>query len=364
MQKSLSEIIALTGGRLHGDGTLLIRDAASLEEAAEGDIAFCAGTGFLKAIGSTAASAVIVPESAVKVLDARSIDTAAPALVIVDNPYLAFAKILTLFRPAVKPSAGIHARAEISDGAVLGKGVYIGPFVYVEDGAVIDDGVTLHASVVIGKNARIGADSTLYAGVVVREECIIGKRVIIHCNAVIGSDGFGFVKDGERYVKIPQVGRVVLGDDVEIGASVTIDRATLGETVIKRGTKLDNLVQVAHNVTIGEDVVLAAQTGIAGSTSIGESSQFGGQVGVGSHIKIGPHTSIGAKSGISRDLPGGAVYSGIPVMPHGKWLRAQALYSRLPELKKRLEVLEKSLHELEKNNNKNPCAQDPLKEEK
>ncbi|MFQ5353481.1 MAG: UDP-3-O-(3-hydroxymyristoyl)glucosamine N-acyltransferase [Thermodesulfobacteriota bacterium] len=345
MAKSLSEIVALTGGRLRGDGTVLIRDVASLEEASAGEIAFIAGKSPCKSLEKTNASAVIAAD--VPELQGSEPGLLSRNLILVENPHLAFAKVMALMRPPREAAPGIDPKAEIGEDVALGKGVYIGPFVVVEEGAVIEDGVTLHASVVIGSRARVGADSTIYAGAVVREDSIIGKRVIIHSNAVIGSDGFGYARDGARYVKIPQVGRVRLGDDVEIGASATIDRATLGETVIKRGAKIDNLVQVAHNVTVGEDVVLAAQTGIAGSTSIGEGSQFGGQVGVGGHIKIGPRTLIGAKSGISHDLPGEAPFSGIPAMPHGRWLRAQALYAKLPELSKKIKELERRLKEQE-----------------
>ncbi len=343
MKKSLGEIVTLTGGSLLGDASLLIRDVAPLEEAGEGEITFIAGKSPLKSLEKTGASAVVVSE--VQVLP--DLELKDRALILVDNPHLAFARLIELFRPAVKPPVGIHSSAEISEGAELGGGLSIGPFVVVEEGAHIEEGVALHASVVIGRGARIGAGSIIYAGAVVREGCVLGRRVIVHSNAVIGSDGFGYARDGAGYVKIPQVGSVRIGDDVEIGACVTIDRATLGETVVKRGAKIDNLVQVAHNVTIGEDVVIAAQTGIAGSTSIGEGSQFGGQVGVGGHIKIGPRTLMGAKSGISHNLPGESAFSGIPAMPHGQWLRAQALRSRLPELKKRITILETKLKKLE-----------------
>jgi len=343
MEKHLSEIISLTGGCIRGDSDIVIRDVAQLEDAGAGDITFMAGRPSVNALGATGASAVITADS--PALD--DITLTGRALIVVENPHMAFAKVIPLFRPPREPYPGIHPTAEIDEGAVLGKGVSIGPFAVVAEGAVIEDEVTLHASVVIERGARIGAGSIIHAGAVVREDCKLGRRVILHCNAVIGSDGFGYASEGGRYFKIPQVGTVRLGDDVEIGASTTIDRATLGETVIQRGTKIDNLVQVAHNVTIGEDVVLAAQTGIAGSTEVGTGSQFGGQVGVGGHIKIGPRTLIGAKSGISQDLPGEAAFSGIPAIPHGKWLRAQVLYAKLPELKKKIKELEKRLKELE-----------------
>jgi len=344
MEKSVSEIAALTGGRIKGDASIIITDVAPLEAAGHGEITFMAGKSSLKALNSTGASAIIAGDDTAT----AELSLEGRAIILVDNPHLAFAKLISLFRPTPPPYPGVHAGAEICEDVVLGNGVSVGAFVVVEEGAVIEDEVILHASVFIGRHARIGAGSTIHAGAVVREYCEVGKRAIIHCNAVIGSDGFGYAREGGRYFKIPQAGTVRLGDDVEIGACVTIDRATLGETVIGRGTKIDNLVQVAHNVTIGEDVVLAAQTGIAGSTSVGDGSQFGGQVGVGGHIDIGAETLIGAKSGISHNLPGGAPFSGIPAMPHGKWLRAQALYARLPELNKKIKDLEKRLAELEK----------------
>ncbi len=344
MAKTLAEIHGLTGGRLVGDGTLLIRDVAPLDRAGEGEITFFAGRKpGLKDIEATAASAVIARDTK----ELRSACLGQKALILVDNPQLAFARVTELLRPSPPPPPGVHPRAEIGRGVSLGDGVSIGPLAVVEDGAEIGAGAVLHASAVVGRGARIGEGSVLHAGAVVREGCVLGKRVIVHSNAVIGSDGFGYARDGARYCKIPQTGIVRVGDDVEIGACAAIDRATLGETVIGRGTKIDNLVQVAHNVTIGEDVVIAAQTGIAGSTSIGSGCQFGGQVGVGGHIRIGDGVQVGAKSGISHDLPGGAPFSGIPAMPHGRWLRAQALYARLPELKKRIDDLERKIRELE-----------------
>ncbi len=343
MAKSVAEILDLTGGRLVGDGSLPVRDAAPIESAAEGEITFVAGRPLLKEIEASGASAIIARDTE----ELRSARLEKKALILVDNPQLAFARVLEVLRPAPAPYPGVHPRAEIGRGVSLGEGVSIGPLAVVEDGAEIGAGAVLHASVAIGRGARIGEGSVLHPGAVVREGCVLGKRVIVHSNAVIGSDGFGYARDGTRYYKIPQTGIVRVGDDVEIGACAAIDRATLGETTIGRGTKIDNLVQVAHNVTIGEDVVIAAQTGIAGSTSIGSRCQFGGQVGVGGHIRIGDGTLIGAKSGISRDLPGGAPFSGIPAMPHGRWLRAQAVYARLPEMKKRIDELERRLRELE-----------------
>ena len=232
-------------------------------------------------------------------------------------------------------------------GAKIGKGVSIQSFCVVEDGSEIGDGTVLYPGVCIGKGALVGAGCVLYQGVVIREGCRIGDNVIIHCNSVVGSDGFGYARDGAKYVKVPQRGIVILADDVELGACVTVDRATIGETVIGRGTKIDNLVQIAHNVKIGEDTVIVAQAGIAGSTRVGSRAQLGGQVGVAGHITIGDEVGVGAQSGVTGDLPSRGVFSGMPAIPHGEWLRAAVVFPKLPELKKKIAELEKRLAELE-----------------
>jgi len=341
VEKTLEEIARLLDARIEGNASAVIKDAAPLEDAGPGEITFLAGRKQARLLYSTRAGAVIVKEGEV-------FGPCDKNLLIVKNPQLAFARVLEVLRPSEPPPAGVHPRAEVHSSARLGKGVSVQAFCVVCEGAEVGDGTVLYPGVYVGRDARIGPGSTVHAGAAIRQGCIVGSRVVIHCNAVVGSDGFGFAKEGARYHKIPQTGIVRIGDDVEIGACVTIDRATLGETVIGRGTKIDNLVQIAHNVRIGEDSVIAAQTGIAGSSAIGSRVMFGGQVGIGDHVNIGDDTLLGAKSGVGADIAGGGAFSGIPAIPHREWLRAQNLYKKLPELKRRLEELEKRLERLEK----------------
>ncbi len=337
MEKSLEELAVLTGGLVIGDGLQMIRGVAPIEEAGPGEITFLSDKRHARFLNSTKASAVILSEEGPAGLNQ----------LLVKNPIAAFARILGLFRPFELPPPGISPKAEVHPGAKLGSGVSIQPFVVVEGGAKIGDHAILFPGVYVGKNAEVGTESILYPGVAVREECRIGKRVIVHCNSVIGSDGFGYGREGSKYFKIPQRGIVRIEDDVEIGACVTIDRATIGETVIGSGTKIDNLVQIAHNVKVGSDTVMAALTGIAGSARIGDRVQFGGQAGVAGHIEIGDDSMIGGKAGVISSVPKGTVYSGFPAMPHGEWLRAQSVFSKLPDLKKKLDELEKRVKELE-----------------
>lgn len=339
IEKRLSELAELAGGTVRGDGSAVITGAAPLEDAGPGDVSFVAGKKYLGLLARTRAAAVVM----------RDADGAPPGLnlVLAGNPELAFARILGALRPQAFPPPGVHPKAEVHPGARLGADVSVQPFSVIEDGASVGDRAVLFPGVYIGKGAEIGPDCVIYPGVIVRERCRIGARVIIHSNAVVGSDGFGYARDKARYIKMPQAGIVRVGDDVEIGACVTIDRATLGETVIGRGTKIDNLVQIAHNVRVGEDTVIVAQAGIAGSTRVGSRVQLGGQSGVNGHISIGDDVGIGAKSGVVQDIPSRGVYSGYPAMPHTEWLRAQNLYSKLPELKKKISELEKRIAGLE-----------------
>ena len=336
-QKSLEELAALAGASVKGDGKAVITGFASLEDAGPGDIAFAAEKKYFNAAKASKASAII----------ASSEIEGVENLLIARNPQLAFVKAVEALSPFSRPEAGISPRAEVHPGASIGAGVSIQSFCVVEDGAEIGDGTILYPGASIGKGARVGSGCVLYQGVVVREGCVVGNNVIIHCNSVVGSDGFGYARDGARYAKVPQRGVVRIGDDVELGACVTVDRATLGETVIGRGTKIDNLVQIAHNVKIGEDTVIVAQAGIAGSTRVGSRSQIGGQVGVAGHITIGDEVGIGAQSGVTGSLPSRGVFSGMPAIPHGEWLRAATVFSKLPDMKKKISELEKRLSELE-----------------
>ncbi|MBI5874264.1 MAG: UDP-3-O-(3-hydroxymyristoyl)glucosamine N-acyltransferase [Deltaproteobacteria bacterium] len=337
--KTLKELARFVGGDIAGDENIAISDVAGIDNAGEGDITFIANPKYIAMIANAKASAFIVSP------DVKA--QAGKNFLYVKNPYLAFAKILALFNPPPLPYNGIHPDAYIHPTAKIGSSVSIYPHVFIGEDAVIGDRVSLYPGVFVGRGASIGDDTILYSNVSVRERCHIAKRVIIHCNSVVGSDGFGFAKDGAKYHKIPQVGIVRIEDDVEIGACVTIDRATLGETVVGRGTKIDNLVQIAHNVTIGEDCVIVAQAGIAGSTKIGSRVTLAGQVGVVGHIEIGDDVIIGSQSGVAQDITSKGVFSGSPAIPHRDWLKAQNIFAKLPEMRKMLLELEKRVKELE-----------------
>ncbi|HZX36618.1 MAG TPA: UDP-3-O-(3-hydroxymyristoyl)glucosamine N-acyltransferase [Thermodesulfobacteriota bacterium] len=337
---TLSEIANAIGGEVRGDASVEIGGIAGLEEAKRGDIAFLSNPKYEKFLDTTRASAVIVSLKT-KTAEGKN-------FVAVKDPYLAFAKALTLLKPVIRFQQGISAKADIHASVKLGKDVSVGAFVVLEEGAEVGDGCVIYPGVYIGRGSIVGDGSVIYSNVSVREGVRLGKRVIIHCNSVIGSDGFGYVKEGVSYTKIPQTGGVIIGDDVEIGASVTIDRATLGQTVIGRGTKIDNLAQLAHNVKIGEDTVIVAQAGISGSTKVGSRVTLAGQTGVAGHIEITDDVMIGAKSGVTNDIKEKGVYTGYPVVPHMEWLRAQAAFGKLPELLKRVRELEKKLEETEK----------------
>lgn len=345
MKKRLNELAQLVDGEVSGDGDITITGVASLEEAGEGDITFIANPKYIPMLATTKASAIIASPDITDSLRGRN-------CLIIENPYLAFAKVLNIFMGTDFKSVptGIHPKAEVHPTTTIGSSPSIYPYVYIEDGAKIGDRVTLLPGVYIGRDVSIGDDCLIYSNVSIREGCRIGNRVIIHCNTVIGSDGFGFAKEGAKLYKIPQTGIVVIEDDVEIGACVTIDRATLGETVIRRGTKIDNLVQIAHNVEIGEDSTIVAQVGISGSTKIGNRVTLAGQVGVVGHIEIGEDVTVGGQSGVTQDLPPKQAFSGMPAIPHRDWLRAQGVFAKLPEMRKILLDLEKRVKELENSN--------------
>lgn len=334
----LSELATLIEAELAGDPEIEIRRMATIDQAQSGDITFLANPKYLPMLAITQASAVILGR-----------DVSAPPglnLLRCANPYLAFAKVLTFLhvrRPdplGISPRASIDASAEISDGVTIHPGCVVGPRVKIATGTI------LYPNVILYDDVTIGEDCTLHAGVVVREGCRIGHRVILQPSAVIGSDGFGFAPDGESYYKIPQVGIVVIEDDVEIGAGSCIDRAALGVTRIGQGVKLDNLVQIAHNVTVGPHTVIAAQSGIAGSTKIGRHCTFGGQSSVAGHIKVGDNLTVGGRGGLTGNTDGNQVVSGLPAIPHRDWLKASTSFTVLPQLRKEVTRLEKELTRL------------------
>lgn len=335
---TLRELAELVGGTVVGDGAATIERIASIDSAGEGEITFVAHPKYLPRLQQSRATAVIVTPG---------VDLPGRNLLVCRNPYLAFAKILTLLQGGRPQPLGVLPGAIVHPGAVLGEGVTVHPGCIVGDQVRIGRGTILYPGVILYEEVVVGEECTLHAGVVVRERCRLGDRVVVQPSAVIGSDGFGYAPDGERYVKIPQVGIVLLEDDVEIGAATCIDRAALGVTRIGRGTKIDNLVQVGHNVEIGEDTIIVSQVGIAGSSRIGRHCTFGGQSAVAGHVTVGDHVTIGGRGGVTNNVEGNQILSGLPVMPHREWLKASMTFAKLPEMRKEIQRLRKQLDEFE-----------------
>src|SRR5216684_7641712 len=327
----LEQIAALTNGTLMGRPDLVITGVAGLSEASPGDLSFVAGEDASEEGMSTRAAALLVP---------RPIDGLGCAQIVVTNPALAMAQVVEKFFVPQRPAIGVSKFVSRGTEVVLGEGVSIWPFVTLDDRVSIGRGTTLYPNVFVGEGSIIGEDCVIYPNVTIRERVTIGNRVIIHPGTVVGSDGFGYIQEGGRHHKIPQVGTVLIEDDVELGANVTVDRATFGRTLIKRGTKVDNLVQIAHNVTIGEHSILVAQVGIAGSTTVGSDVVIGGQAGLADHLDIGDRVIIAARAGVNRSLTSGQIVSGAPAIPHEISIKAQAVIPRLPELRQHVRALE------------------------
>jgi UDP-3-O-[3-hydroxymyristoyl] glucosamine N-acyltransferase len=335
----LQDIAARLDCRVDGDGTIDIRGVARIEDAGPGDLTFFANPKYAAELRATRASAVILGDNA---------EAAPCAMLRARQPYLAFARAVSLFEDPWRPAPGVHELASVADGVTLGEQVSIGPFAVVEQGARIGARTIVHAHAFVGRQTEIGDDCILHAHVSIRERIRIGNRVILQNGAVVGSDGYGFARrpDG-THQKIPQIGGIVVEDDVEIGANTTIDRPAVGETRIGAGTKIDNLVQIAHGVAIGKNVLLAAQVGIAGSVTIEDDVTLAGQVGVAGHITLGKGVVATAQTGIPNSVEAGALVSGYPAIANREWLRSSAVFRRLPELKKRVAELERRLKELE-----------------
>jgi len=338
MEKSLRELAEHLGGSVTGDENILIRGIASLDDAGEDQITFLANPKYAAKVASTKAAAVVLPPGAER-YDRNAIE--------VKNPYLAFAKLLTLFHVRRPEPKGIMTGAFLGRNVVIGDEVTIYPGAYVAEGVKLGARVVIHSGAVLYEGVEVGDDVTIHSNVTIRERCRIGNRVIIYSGAVIGSDGFGYAPDGKEWYKIPQIGIVVIEDDVEIGANTTLDRAALEVTLIRRGTKIDNLVQIAHNCQIGENCMIVSQVGISGSCKLGEHVTLAGQVGVAGHLEIGAFTMVGAKSGVPGNLPANGMFSGIPTIPHREWLRSMGTLPKLPELRKSLVALDKRVQELE-----------------
>ncbi len=337
--RTLAELAAELGGVVVGDGATVIRGVAGIREALPGDITFLANVRYEPHLNETRASAVIC---------SREPRHAALPLLQVDNPYLAFQRAVLIFRPdTYRPAPGIHTSAVVAPDAELGVEVSIGPHSVVESEARLGDRVVVMAGGYVGAKVTIGEDTFLYPHVTVREECVVGARCILHPGVVVGGDGFGFALDRGRYHKVPQVGNVVIGDDVEIGANATIDRATTDSTRIGDGTKIDNLVQVGHNVVTGRHCIIVAQVGIAGSTELEDYVTIGGQAGLVGHIRVGRGAMVGGQSGVTKSVAPDAVVTGYPAVPHATWKRVYALLQKLPQLFQRTRELEQRLGALE-----------------
>jgi UDP-3-O-[3-hydroxymyristoyl] glucosamine N-acyltransferase len=336
----LSEIASLVHGEIFGDPDLDISGVSGINEAQERYITFLSGKRHVKDLRHCRASCIIVQEPVP--------DIAITQLKVV-NPHLAYARLLEHFYVKPLKPFGVSRDAFISDNATIGEDVSIFPYSYIADGASIGNGSVIYPFVFIGENTAIGEQCIIHSHVTLREGVKVGNRVIIHAGSVIGSDGFGYVFDEGRHHKIPQVGGVMIGDDVEIGSNVSIDRATTGNTKIGGGTKIDNLVQIAHNVQIGNHAILIAQVGIAGSSEIGDYVTLAGQAGVSDHTVIESGTMIGAQSGVMGKVVKGT-YSGSPALPHRDWLKAQVVFAKLPELHKKIKELEDKIKELERRN--------------
>ena len=345
VRKSLAEIAKVVGGEVIGDGDFVITNVSGIKEAREGDLTFVANSKYFNLVEKTKASAIITP---------RDLDVRDKMVIKADNPSLAFAKAVSLFvEDSPLSYDGIHPTAIIADDAILGPNVQIGPYAVIEKMARIGDKTIIGSGCFIGHHTKIGGDCLIYPNVSIREKTSIGNRVIVHCGTVIGSDGFGFVNVNDVHEKIPQIGTVEIQDDVEIGACVTIDRARFDKTLVGRGTKIDNLVQIAHNVRIGENCIIVAQVGISGSSTIEKNVILAGQAGLAGHLTIGEGAIVASQAGVINSVPPRTMVSGYPAKPHTQAKRVNACVQRLPlyvktinELKERVRQLEEKLDKL------------------
>jgi UDP-3-O-[3-hydroxymyristoyl] glucosamine N-acyltransferase len=336
--KTLQEIADTVGGRLIGDGTVIISRIAGIAEASEGDVAFLAQPAFAKYLKDCRASALIAGE------EWAALSEGPVNKIIVTNPALAYIDVAELFDTSKHKGAGIHESACVSPDARIARDAAICAFVHVGKNSVIGRGATVYPFAHIGDNVFIGEDTVIYPNVTIYDGVRIGRRVIIHAGAVLGSDGFGYTWDGTKHRKIPQLGTLVIEDEVEVGANTAIDRGSLGQTSVGRGVKIDNLVQIAHNVSIGDHSIIVALVGIAGSSTLGRNVVLAGRVGVRDHVTIGDNVRAGGGTGITKDVPGNSTIMGTPHMPHREWLKLQTYIKKLPDLFRRMTQIEKDLN--------------------
>lgn len=343
MKFSAKQIADFLKGEIVGNPDATVTDFSKIEEGKPGTLTFLGNPKYTPYIYQTEADIVLVNDDFVPDKPIRA------TLIKVSNAYTALASLMKMAGRDTPEKTGIEEMSYISSTATVGENVYVGSFAYIGDQTQIGDDSKIYPQSFVGERVKIGKNCILYAGVKIYHDCVIGDNCIIHAGAVIGADGFGFSKEEEQYHKIPQMGNVLIEDDVEIGANTTIDRAVMGSTIIRRGVKLDNLIQIAHNCEIGENTVIAAQTGVAGSTRIGENCVLGGQVGIGGHITIGKHSQIGAQSGIISNTKEGSEIMGSPAYPVKNFFKSSVIIPRLPDMYRQLNVLEKEIAELKKN---------------
>lgn len=340
MEFTAKQIAEFLGGTVDGNENAAVHTFAKIEEGVPGALSFLSNVKYTHYLYSTKSSIVLVNR------DFKAEQPVSATLVRVDNAYESLAKLMSLYASMKPGRSGISSLASVSEKAKIGRNVYIGPFSVVEDGAVIGDNTQIYPHVIVGEGASIGSGCILYPHVTIYYGCKIGNRCIMHAGSVIGADGFGFAPTPQGYNKIPQIGIVELEDDVEIGANTCIDRSTMGRTVIHKGVKLDNLIQVAHNVEIGDNTVMSAQTGIAGSSKVGSWCMIGGQCGISGHITLGNKVNLAAKTGVIGNIEDGETKMGYPAIGYRNFLRSSLVYKDLPELSKTIRQLEKEVQEL------------------
>ncbi len=340
MEFTARQIADFIGGRIEGNENATVHTFAKIEEGVEGAISFLSNPKYTHYIYDTKSSIVLINE------DVELEKEVNATLIRVKNAYESVAKLLQLYESVKPKKSGIDPHASISPKASIGSNVYVGAFAVIGDGAVIGDNTRIYPNAVIGDGVKIGNDCIIYPNVTIYEGCKLANRITIHAGSVIGADGFGFAPNTDGYEKIPQIGIVIIEDDVEIGANTCVDRSTMGATIIHKGVKLDNLIQVAHNVEIGEHTVMSSQVGISGSTKVGSWCMFGGQVGLSGHITIGDRTNLGAKSGVISNLKGGETLIGAPTMDVKAFFRSQAIIRKLPDMYKQLSELQKQIDAL------------------